>query len=786
MGTLISLAMVVFIAILAVLVWRASNRRKDRRRTISQRKSSLPQSSDIQPPPAESPLSIGATSRSASETNQAGKPEVESARDEPTVQDQESPSSTPGSVPSISKSEKQPSMEEAQVPVDSPSPVLQVPFGQSAAESGTTVLSEDMDSIGVEPGEPTRTGGDQPSKLRDMQPRQQQGPISPEKRGGRSREPVPKEQEGRTRKKSSRTPKPEIICWKRGQEWVLAVELSDEFDHDQISVVQDDTALAEDYTERGSWPLAHLRGELVVRTSDAVGEPLARVCLGDDDYLVLKLSGRDLNQGRRVKRVSRGSYLVVAPSSWTRDEAQSGPAPAEPEPVHLDGYRAHFFDLPSGCTAGIVLRDGSARTIEIAPGGQWFELIGRCLPDGCDYLGPLFVSTPPRIRVAGISWENVGKIVLGVEGKGAERWRTYLEPDRSRPEQSLPTAVMERKAGWYFARFYDVQDDLIDSLDFRFAAGLQEISIKQTNPFPREKGHESTTVELHHATGWRVVSAVSGCRVQIEPGSELTILTIPPTPECDHSEWFVGPAKGPEVKVVVLLERVWWAIGTERHEPPQWQDNCLSLTREAFKAISEDAIWLRLPKPRWTERVFFGFCSTTRRGYQVKMNERLVAAPLRDFCDSQELDNRGRDQFFRVWLEANRTLHEATTAVIHADSPKREIEISHISPSRVASVLTKLSHATRGPLRRLFKKVRRLYRKQPWPAASANDEFVKCGLCAVAIFHQVATSEKLFAPRVARRWKSRAELAGKRFPETMRKVWRMYSRSARQNRQRIT
>jgi hypothetical protein len=327
---------------------------------------------------------------------------------------------------------------------------------------------------------------------------------------------------------------------------------------------------------------------------------------------------------------------------------------------------------------------------------------------------------------------------------------------------------------------------LIDSLDFRFAAGLREIRILQTDPCLPEKGHKLTTVEFYHDPDWRVTPSAAGGYVNIQAGSERTILRIAPTPECDRSEWLVGPDKGPKVKVAVLVDRVWWAIGSERQIPSQWQDDCLPVPREAFIATSEDAIWLRLPKCRWTDRVFFGFCSGIHRAYQVKLNECTVAVPLRDFGDSRELENRDRDHFFRVWLEVNGKVHEAATAVIHADSPKRELEIRRVSASRAASVLTELSHSTRGPLRRLFKKVRPLYRRQSRSAAGVNDEFVKRGLCAVAIFHQVAASEKLFVPRSARRWKARAELAGKQFPETMRKVWGMYSRSGRQIRLHIT
>jgi hypothetical protein len=38
-------------------------------------------------------------------------------------------------------------------------------------------------------------------------------------------------------------------------------------------------------------------------------------------------------------------------------------------------------------------------------------------------------------------------------------------------------------------RFYDLQDNLVDSLDFRFAAGLQQLAVQQVAPLPAEAGH---------------------------------------------------------------------------------------------------------------------------------------------------------------------------------------------------------------------------------------------------------------------------------------------------------
>lgn len=174
--------------------------------------------------------------------------------------------------------------------------------------------------------------------------RRERAPVSPEDRGGRSRETTPKNEGGGEKKRRTRTPKPEIVCWKRQREWILAVELPDGFPRDQsVMVVQNGKPLEKDETENGCWRLALLHGEVVVRVVDAENERLFKLPLGDAGCLIFKLSGDD--RGRHVKSPSSGSCLAVVPEDWKRDEALAGAPRIAPEGVCLLGYRAHFFEL---------------------------------------------------------------------------------------------------------------------------------------------------------------------------------------------------------------------------------------------------------------------------------------------------------------------------------------------------------------------------------------------------------------------------------------------------------
>jgi hypothetical protein len=202
------------------------------------------------------------------------------------------------------------------------------------------------EDTGVGTSEPSTGGVDESSRVKVTKPRQEREYVRPEDRGGRSRETAPKNQVENKRKRRARTPKPEIVCWKREREWILAVELPEDFSENQnVTVVQDGRPLDEDDTEDGCWRLSQLHGEVVVRVLDAEKESLLKLPFDDAGCLIFKLSGGDRNRGRQVKHPGSGSCLVVVPKDWQRDEALAGAPPYEPEDVCLSGYRAHFFEL---------------------------------------------------------------------------------------------------------------------------------------------------------------------------------------------------------------------------------------------------------------------------------------------------------------------------------------------------------------------------------------------------------------------------------------------------------
>lgn len=558
-------------------------------------------------------------------------------------------------------------------------------------------------------------------------------PLEPGKRGGRPSRLTQGGEERPTQETKSLRPKPEIGCWKRERRWILGVEVPDDLlDKPELQVLQNGSPLTQDESSEGCWCLEQVCGQVVVQWNEDAVAKETQIALGEGNYLLFKLCGKNQNLGRRVKSPSLGSYLVMVLDNWDRDEALSGPPPAAPEPVSLAGYRAHFFDLEKDGDRKIVFRAPGGESFVIESKASRFELVGTRLNDANEDIGPLFGERPPKIRTVGYqAWTDVDCIVVIEEGKRSEekRWRDVIAPDEEAGELGLGDKLEERGVGWYSLRIYDKQlGPPVESLDFRFICALKEIRILQPFPLPSEDGHRPVCVEFLHEPGCAVLPADGlACSIEIEREDDKTILSIPPDPTCDETRWLAGHKGGSQVEVTVLVERLWWAVGEEHNAPSEWEDQLLTLPRNNFAATSVKALWLRLPRRRWVDVVSVGFERFKARQFSMKATERMLTIPLREFGDSTEVGDREQEHFLKVWIERADGLVEGVIAIIPAkqstrigqESPipkakevceKRALlNPSMISAPRLATVLTSLRKVTSGPLLVLIKEARKAY-----------------------------------------------------------------------------
>ena len=191
--------------------------------------------------------------------------------------------------------------------------------------------------------------GDTPQKAQQASPVASLR-IDPIHRGGgpRGRLPQSREGQGKQEKQLSR-PKPEIVCWRREQGWMVAIEVPEEFaEQSDLKVLQNAECLVQDDFKEDCWLLQQAHGQVVLRWNNDEEPRETTLALCEQGYLLFKLSGQDLNQGRYVASLATGSYLVIVPETWECDEESSNASQVEPEFVSLDGYRAHFYTLEKG------------------------------------------------------------------------------------------------------------------------------------------------------------------------------------------------------------------------------------------------------------------------------------------------------------------------------------------------------------------------------------------------------------------------------------------------------
>lgn len=587
--------------------------------------------------------------------------------------------------------------------------------------------------------------------------------TSPGKRGGRPRD---SRNEGRNNSDEPRpTPRkmarPEIVCWKREREWVVGVEVSTENDDSQaISVFQSGNPLAPVDEESQLWPLAQLNGKISIEFEGGNNA----IDLDQESCLVYRLNSRRVDRGRLVKRVSRGWYLVIAPADWQRDQERAGTPPVLPENTFLDGWLAHFFFFEDGQDACIAF---VGKGLFGNRGSQQFWLEGNQIPDSSEDYGPLYGGETPCIVNRGADWRSVGTIVVGEEGPGNGRWRESFKPDPTLQAQPFPRRITRKRAGWYFVRFYNTDDELMESFDFRYVKGLRGISISGSIILPVQSRYEETSVTIVHDSDSIVQrsSQTSGDVVAVRTESG-TVLRVPPNWQCDKSEWFAGYDER-LVCLTIVVPRLWWAAGTVDNEPTQWSDTILEVCEEDFRANSDRSIWLKMPFPRWAEEISIGVNYEYWRAYTPRVSECLVTIPLREFGTLIHDNDPTEDRFLTLRVCVQGTCQDTRIVRVPAKEPESDFDLTQIYLRGLVRTITQLHRDTHGPMRRLFKEVRRKYRRSRRNAELHNDEFIRVALCAMSLWF-VLYPDASVPPS---RWHRIVKRAAKQFPEDMRLVW---------------
>jgi len=231
----------------------------------------------------------------------------------------------------------------------------------------------------------------------------------------------------------------------------------------------------------GLYPVHSLEGRLTVRAKE--NGKSYYTDLSDADFFLFKLAGvPGLREGRRVKFLTRGFYLVVVPGEWEVDQQTTRVYLGGRENVSITGFKGFLLRISDRKKDRVVFHLPNGKKITADNGESRFDLNGNRIEDDSIYAGPLFGLEPPRLalRLDGDSWADISQIVLVQEGRefrGTRRWRNYCLIDKNGRQEmeELGSLLAKKQGGWFSARIYDRKAELIESVDFRFLRALRSV-----------------------------------------------------------------------------------------------------------------------------------------------------------------------------------------------------------------------------------------------------------------------------------------------------------------------
>jgi hypothetical protein len=580
------------------------------------------------------------------------------------------------------------------------------------------------------------------------------------KRGGRPRGARPaSSDEGPTapapvKAPALRTRRPELVCWRRGMAWVVAVEMPEDALTADVSVVQGGgTELQEDHLRERRYTLVDPLGAVTAQWTDR--ETTTRREFSPGDHRVFKLVGSGA-EGRAVRTVARGHYVVIAPASLAPRHPEAVSLAPEPVMPGDAGLIAHHL-LATIDSDATVLDGPGGVVLEVRPSSaDACELVGETIEDARPDAGPLFARAPPRLRARGTA---PARVVVGVEGPGAGR-----RPRRAGASlEELHDWIDAHQPGWFFVRAYDAEDELIDSLDFRYARGLEAIEISQAPPLPAPDGHGPVAVRFRLSPDLEL-ALVDGA---VEAGSSGSFV-LPARADAGGARWRLRSGAGEGFEVAVRAPRVWWAR-TSESEPeglPAWVDRPLSLTAEDLRPTSPMQLAVLLPGPGWANELCVGFRGGVPRRLRVPRSDTVVRCPLRDLGEDEVLREAAEtcDLLLSVRHRDVEQGPVVVGVVAPADgrrhTPRRAFEPRRADPAKLMSVLTCATRNGGTPERQALRRLRKRYYGSARSGGSGDREAFARQALALAC----AALERRQGLRLPARWRRRAEAFAWRDP----------------------
>ena len=423
--------------------------------------------------------------------------------------------------------------------------------------------------------------------------------------------------------------RPELICRQPPGAAPWEIVLTADEDPSPDAVEQNGKPLK--MITRGDWRLSTFGGELAISfgNGDSIDVPLF-----DGSPLIFKLSNDWTGDGRRVWTLTRGHFIVIAPSEWTRE----GHVPVAPEVCTDSNFIAHFFfrdgNEPREEVGGFVGH-------EIVTSGAGLDLTGeRVFDDSCE--GDLFIGEPPSLKPSqAVVWARVG-----------EERKNGWSGENFKPAKTELADVLAGRQGRFFVRVYDAQARLLDSGQFRYLRALRQIMVNgapytpETLLQPPPPGHPPTKVRFVGAAGAAltpILPSAASLAAEIKGAVVVGAATDADDLSCALE------TDGGTVNTILELPRVWWRLkhaGQGAEEP--WRDREITMTREEFREAADRNAVVELRVPKRVGSALVGFGDGADRVYPSKRNpgrkrddahrRATIEVPLADFGDYTQID----------------------------------------------------------------------------------------------------------------------------------------------------
>ena len=175
--------------------------------------------------------------------------------------------------------------------------------------------------------------------------------------------------------------KPELICRKLSDKRHWSIILSIPKECNVVKVQHNDTSLSNDNSE---YSLSSFTGKLIIEYAD---KPTEDISLPDRAPIIFKMRNNWEGDGRKMRFITKGYFIVFAPSEWTC-KALVGVAP---ESCADARYTAHyFFNKHDGDGDGDVKDKNDFEGHDVPRSQAEFTLEGKQISDDSG-AGDLFI-----------------------------------------------------------------------------------------------------------------------------------------------------------------------------------------------------------------------------------------------------------------------------------------------------------------------------------------------------------------------------------------------------------